>query len=64
VREKPKWFTKDFIASIPLSVLSKEIRDEIMIDDNGEKREDRLSDISSSGVMRRSHTAGRKASGC
>jgi hypothetical protein len=31
--EKPKFFNKKFIESIPLSVLSKEIREMVMIDD-------------------------------
>jgi hypothetical protein len=32
--EKPKFINKKFIASIPFTVLSKEIREEVMIDEN------------------------------
>jgi hypothetical protein len=40
VREKPKWFTKKFISSIPMSVLTDAIKEEVMIDAEHAKAEE------------------------
>jgi hypothetical protein len=39
MHEKPRWFTKELIARIPLAVLSKDMKEEVFLNDvDGKKR--------------------------